>query len=132
MKIDFKYKIDNQETVIANDNNIEYIIEYTIKKLGNNADLNFIDVSKVNNMSGIFESSEFNGDISKWDVSNVKYMNLLFYKSKFNRDISNWDVSNIKDMDYKFKDSIFNKDISSWDVSNVSYNKDIFYNCRNL
>ena len=40
-------------------------------------------------MSGIFESSEFNGDISKWDVSNVKYMNLLFYKSKFNRDISN-------------------------------------------
>jgi surface protein len=88
---DIKQKIDNQETVIANDVNIKNIIKYAIKKLGNEADLNFIDTSGVTKMSHIFKITKFNGDISKWDVSNVTDMYCMFlncpikeeYKPKF-------------------------------------------------
>ena len=91
--------------IIATDENIENVVEEQINRLGNNADLNFIDVSKVTNMKALFYMFDFNGDISKWDVSNVTKMSAMFANSKFN------------------------KDISSWDISNVIYNEDIFYKC---
>ena len=84
-------KIDNKENIIANDANIKDIIRYAINKLGNNADLNFIDVSNVTNMATLFNKINFIGDISKWDVSNVEYMHYMFANSNFNNDISNWD-----------------------------------------
>ncbi len=107
------------ETVIAKNNNIHKIVEDAIRKLGNDADLNFIDTSNVTDMYAVFAGTEFNGDISKWDVSNVTSMKKTFMKSKFNGDISNWNVSNVVDMESTFENSEFNGDISKWDVSNV-------------
>lgn len=98
---------------------LKEIIEKTIKKEGNNCDLNFIDVSNVEDMSDMFAHSQFNGDISKWNVSNVIDMRFMFYKSQFNGDISKWNVSNVRDMSFMFYSSQFNGDISKWDVSNV-------------
>ena len=63
-----------------------------VKKADVNADLNYLDVSKVTNMSNIFWDTDFNGDISKWDVSNVDNMYFMFYGSKFNGDIWQWQV----------------------------------------
>ena len=63
------------------------IINDTISKEGPNCDLNFIDTSKIDDMSALFYSSKFNGDISKWNVSNVKNMSGMFQYSKFNNDI---------------------------------------------
>ena len=40
-----------------------YIIDKTIKEQGFNCDLNFIDTSKITEMSGLFADSEFTGDI---------------------------------------------------------------------
>jgi surface protein len=106
---------------------LAYIIQETIEKEGLNCDLNFIDVSDIEDMSWLFYFSKFNGDISKWDVSNVKDMYEMFSNSKFNGDISNWDVSNVANMSWMFDSSEFNGDISKWDVSNVKDMRCMFY-----
>ena len=97
------------------------IILERIKAEGNEVDLNDIDVSKITDMSNLFEYLNFNGDISEWDVSNVTNMRYMFYKCEaFNQDISSWDISNVSDIDSMFSGCYaFNQDISSWDVSNV-------------
>ena len=117
-----------EKTIIATDETIEDIVNVEIERLGNNADLNHIDVSQVTDMSGMFFNSSFNGDISKWDVSNVTNMECMFFRSSFNGDISNWDVSSVKNMRGMFCDSCFNGDISNWDVSNVTNMSGMFDN----
>ena len=76
-------------------NELDRIIKDTIRKEGPNCDLNFIDTSKITDMSYLFLKSNFNGDISNWNVSNVENMNHMFSDSSFNGDISAWDVSNV-------------------------------------
>ena len=66
------------------------IIKDTIKKEGNNCDLNFIDTSAITDMTELFEDSKFNGDISKWDVSNVKDMHEMFYDSPLEGNEPDW------------------------------------------
>jgi len=56
-----------------------------IKSSPVDANLNYLDVSGITNMSFLFASSKFNGNISKWNVSNVTNMKDMFYESKFNR-----------------------------------------------
>ena len=110
---------------------LKEIILQRIKDEGNEVDLNDIDVSKITDMSNLFEGTDFNGNISSWDVSNVTDMTYMFYWcKKFNKDISNWDVFNVKNMRYMFAYcKSFNKDISNWDVSNVKGKLFIFDNC---
>ena len=79
------------------------IIYQRVKDEGNEVDLNDIDVSKITDMSNLFDRTNFSGDISNWDVSNVKNMSYMFYRcDQFNGDISLWDVSNVTDMHYMF------------------------------
>ena len=107
------YKVNNTDE-------LKKLIECCIKTLGNKCNLNWIDVSNINNMEGIFYNSTFNGNISKWDVSNVTVMYNMFCLANFNGNISKWDVSNVTDMSYMFQQSKFNQNISKWDVSNVT------------
>src|SRR5690554_2017686 len=108
-----------EKRIVANDENIIDVVKSEIERLGNDADLNHIDVSQVTDMWSLFEGSDFNGDISKWDVGNVWDMSWMFAGSQFNQDISSWDVGNVKDMWGMFYESKFNQDISNWDVGNV-------------
>ena len=112
-------------------NELKDIILQRIEAEGNEVDLNDIDVSKITDMSYLFEETDFNGDISEWDVSNVISMYAMFWECKsFNQDISGWDVSNIINMSYMFCEcKNFNQDISNWDVSNVKRMSNIFANC---
>ena len=84
--------------------------------------MNFIDVSEVDNMDGLFAgvNSSFNGDISRWNVSSVLFMMGTFAFSQFNGDISQWNVSGIWDMGELFAYSHFAGDVSGWDVSDDS------------
>ena len=98
------------------------MIKNEIRKNGQECSLNHIDVSKINDLSGLFEYKKFDGDISCWDVSNVKDMAAMFKYSKFtgkNGDISSWDVSNVNNMFAMFAHSNYNGNISEWNISKV-------------
>ena len=71
--MDYKYFPETNEE-------LKEIIKKRIKDEGNEVDLNDIDVSKITDMSELFEVTDFNGNISKWDVSNVKFIEEIFYK----------------------------------------------------
>ena len=111
------------------------------------ADLNDIDVSKIDdmvyrdpikqhdgNVGLFFHLDPHNIDISQWDVSNVKYMGYMFYRCKnLDCDLSGWDVSNVKDMEFMFAYcENFDCDLSDWDVSNVRDVQTVFHRCNKL
>ena len=92
-----------------------------IKERGTEANLNDIDTSDINDMSGVFSDNDvnrsFDGDISEWDVSNVTRMTEMFLESKFtgkNGDISNWDVRNVEDMFEMFTGSPLEDNPPKW------------------
>ena len=117
------YKVNNTDE-------LKKLIECCIKTLGNKCNLNWIDVSNITNMEGIFYNSTFNGNISKWDVSNVTDMSYMFQQSKFNQNISKWNVSNVTIMDGMFMMAKkFNQDISKWNIAKAPYSKNIFSWC---
>ena len=97
--------------------------------LSNGEDLTQFCVSKVTDMSSLFQSeSNFNQAIGSWDVGNVVDMSAMFNNAaSFNSDIGNWDVSNVSNMGSMFRAaSSFDKPIGNWDVSNVTSMADMF------
>lgn len=104
---------------------LKEIIRDHIDEFGYECNLNDIDTSKITDMHGLFSwtsTTGFNGDISEWDVSNVENMEFMFESSEFNGDLSDWDTSNVKNMRGMFESSQFsgeNGSISNWDVSKV-------------
>lgn len=96
-----------------------FIVRDEIKRYGNDANLNHIDVSRVQSLLTMFYGIwEFNGDVSLWDVSRVFNFDECFSLcGKFNCDISEWDVSrgeSFKRMFYKC--GSFNHDLSKWKI----------------
>ncbi len=89
----FKFCLNESvKTTVQPENKYELkdIIEDTIKEQGFNCNLNFIDTSKIKDMSALFSESTFNGDISKWDVSKVKGMEYMFYESLLEGNEPDW------------------------------------------
>ena len=74
------------------------------------------DVSKVTNMSGLFQNKvNFNDDISGWNVSHVTNMSNMFSgASEFNQPISGWITKNVNNMSNMFyRASKFNQPINT-------------------
>ena len=113
----FKYILNESDYTVQpkTKDELKRIIRNTIEEKGYNCDLNFIDVSKITDMSFLFSTSKFNGDISKWDVSKVKNMDSMFYNaSSFNGDIDNWNVSKVENMKTMFKNSPLEDNEPDW------------------
>ena len=125
-KYGFQYQFSNKDV-------LKKVITY-IATIDANADLNWIDVSNMFDMSWLFSDEKVttNFDISKWDVSNVQSMRTMFSGcTGFNCDISNWDVSKVKDMGWMFHGCLsFDQDLSKWDVSNVENMDQMFYKSK--
>jgi surface protein len=122
---ELEYLDELSKTTLSNDN-IKEIVDQEIRRFGNNANLNHLNVSAVTEMNELFGDSNFNGDISQWDVSSVESMIGMFYSSSFNGNISSWDTKNVKNMTGVFIGSDFNGNISQWDVSSVVFMGDLF------
>jgi surface protein len=121
--------VREKKIVVRNKQQLDTIVYATIREKGYECNLNFIDVSQVTDMSGLFKGSPFNGDISEWNVSNVTTMNYMFSHSQFtgeNGGIGNWNVSSVNYMDYMFEKCPFNGNVSKWNVSNVVSMKGMF------
>src|SRR5690606_20642457 len=99
-------------------------------------DISSWDVSSVNSMIGMFDSTvHFNQDISSWDVRNVKLMNSMFESAEgFNQDISNWELSNLERAFAMFRYSAMNcmnysKTLRGWAYNpNTAHNVDMTSN----
>lgn len=127
---DFKDKKANK--IKVTNENVNKVVRQEIKKLGDKANLNHIDVSEVTDMTGLFEELvTFNGDISEWDVSNVEIMSDMFYNCRsFNGDITKWNTGNVVYMNGMFYGCTkFNRDISKWDVGRAKESKTVFMFC---
>lgn len=117
-----KYKVYDSDILKA-------IIEYSVDYIdGDGLDLNWLDVSSIEDFSYMFEKSSFNGDISEWDVSHATTMAHMFDQCAFNGDycdLDQWDVSNVLDMQNMFSFCPFDGDISMWrinpDIKDMSY-----------
>jgi len=109
-----------RKKVIARDReHLRKLVYESIQKYGPNCDLNFIDVSGVEDMDGVFAGVNrgFNGDISQWDVSCVETMSNMFHGSQFNGDVSQWNVSDVWELTDMFAYSQFTGDVSGWKVA---------------
>ena len=108
------------------------LITSLLQVRGFECDLNDVDVSEVQDFTGVFTVSfnrQFNGDISQWDTSSATCMKRMFENSEFNGDISRWNTSRVQNMAAMFRKSEFNGDISKWGVSNVETMNHTFELC---
>lgn len=124
--VNLKYQVKDKEE-------LQQIISHVVYKIDPCANLNWLDVSNITNMSGMFSNMPFNGDISDWDVSQVKDMSDMFDNciefTGINTNLSNWNVSKVENMSAMFNICSFNginNDLANWDVSQVKDMSNMF------
>ena len=101
--------------------------------------LSDIDVSELDDLSGIFEilNNLEVVDISGWDTSNVIYMNDMFVECENIKKIigiENLDVSKLRCANCMFSycEKLVELDLTNWNPISLANMSHMFYNCSNL
>ncbi|MGP1460752.1 MAG: BspA family leucine-rich repeat surface protein [Bacteroides sp.] len=105
---------------------------YRCEKMTFAAGIDTPDLTKVTNMSGMFNRCyTFNQPLNNWNVSKVTDMSEMFaHCNTFNQPLNNWNVSKVTDMRAMFWDcSAFNQPLNNWDVSQVTDMYTMFWGC---
>lgn len=119
-----------------NKKELSELLEKLINERGGDADLNDIDVSKIDYMSDLFKpfgDKIYNINISDWDVSNVKNMDEMFRDCvNFDCDLSKWDVRKVEDMYGMFLNckNFEGNGLRYWELDNCRSTKSMFMNCE--
>ena len=114
---------------------LQELIRRELERQGPDADLNFIDVSDIEDMTFLFHQFYIrNIKIDEWDVSNVRDMSNMFYNCpSFNCDLSRWDVHNVRNMYGMFMNCHnFNCNLRSWNMSKVTDVRFMFAICSSF
>ena len=141
--------------VVANStNHLVVLIDKAVQQHGPNCNLNYIDVSNVDDFKGVFRKwPKFNGDISKWVIhgknadamfetvpqepvvaTDPSHLQTLIRQTlHLNGDASDLNHIDVSDITY-FTDTFkafptFNGDISKWSVGNADTMKCMFKGC---
>ena len=128
-----------EEDKFHNREQLKEYLESEIKKQGENVVIRNLDVSLVDDLSGLFyEIAEGvrTLDLSGWKTSNAKDMSYMFFQCENLKslDVSGWDTSNVEKMTRMFNwcSSLESLDLSGWKTSNVRGMNGMFANCKNL
>lgn len=98
----------------------------------------YMDVSQVRNMAGLFEgcSSLKSLDLSSWDTSNLDFMNSVFEgcSSLTYLNVSGWKTDKVTSMNslFNFCSSLESLNIKDWKVNKVTDMSGMFCNCNSL
>lgn len=131
-------KVAKPSKIKATNDTIHQIVYDEINRLGVDADLNHIDVSKVTTMYRSY-SSYYTDGFEKSPFSNPKLNHYpdagedYNITKAINVDVSKWDVSNCQDFSFLFFDCTnFNCDLSNWDISSATSLNQMFTFCENF
>jgi hypothetical protein len=102
------------------------VVYSEIDRLGEDANLNHIDVSKIIHFNSLFEESTFQGDISQWDMSNAITTDRMFAHSAFKGDISNWKLNRLQTASSMFIASANASDFTKWHLPSLVISSAMF------
>lgn len=125
------------DSIISAPVNSSYLFD-GFTKLQNIENINYLETSKVTNMSYMFNnnSSLTTLDLSSFDTSNVTNMAYMFdyCGSLVSLNINNFNTSKVVNMLWMFQgcSKLTTLDVSSFDTSNVTNMGFMFFNCNNL
>ena len=125
-----------EEDKFHNREQLDEYIKSEIKRQGENVIIKNLDVSLIDDLSGLFYvigSGVKSLDLSGWKTSNAKDMSYMFFQCEGLKslNLSGWDTSNVKYMTWMFRwcESLESLDLSSWDTSKVEYMSFMFDYC---
>lgn len=131
-------EFDAALVVVSNNTDMSYMFSQC-HNLTNINGLETWDVSKVTDMSNMFEHSELIEflDLSGWDISNVTDIRGMFRGcKKLNtiKGIENLNTSNVTEMRFVFANCEYLRkiDLSNWDTSKVTNMRNMFEQCTRL
>lgn len=117
---------------VSNVADLSDVFAYATSYTNGGADLLW-DVQNAMDMTGLFDSTRYNGNLSNWDVQKVTSFSWMFHNNTAFQGytISDWVTSSAAQMEHIFDGCTnFRANLESWDVSRVQDFEAMFRGCH--